>query len=204
MKKNNQLINKNFTPLKINYFNWFFYQKKDTKFLIGFIYTLISSILFFIKKDRKRYCFAVSSLSKRKSISRVNAGFTLIELLIVIGIIAVLVSISIIYYQSARAKARDSKRKGEIKQIYNALTIYQDNNKGDYPLSLDELVPQYLPKISTDPKTNQVYFYKASENKNHFEINAYLEINLDKVADVDGGNEPFPVYEVGNNLQLLP
>lgn len=131
-------------------------------------------------------------------------AFTLIELLVVIGIIAILASVIFVYFKTARAKARDARRKGEIRQIENALIIYQDNNDGNYPRSLEELVPEYLPKIPQDPQTGSPYLYKVSESRNLYEINANLELNIDGAADIDGGNEPFPVYEVGSDLTLLP
>lgn len=131
-------------------------------------------------------------------------GFTMIELLVVVGIIAILATIIFVYFKGAQAKARDSKRKGELRQIENALVIYQDNNGGMYSNSLQDLVPQYMPKVPQDPKTGSPYLYKASAQRNYYEIDANLEINLDSVADIDGGNQPFPVYEVGNDLTLLP
>jgi len=131
-------------------------------------------------------------------------GFTLIELLVVIGIIAILATIIFVYFREAKAKARDSKRKGELRQIENALVIYQDNNSGSYPVSLQDLVPQYVPIVPQDPKTGVPYFYKTSSSRNYYEIDANLEINLDGAADIDGGNQPFPVYEIGSDLTLLP
>jgi len=131
-------------------------------------------------------------------------GFTLIELLVVIGIIAILATIIFVYFREAKAKARDARRKGELRQIENALVIYQDNNNGSYPDSLQELVPNYMLKVPQDPKTGFPYPYKVSAEKNYYEIDANLEINLDGAADIDGGNQPFPVYEIGSDLTLLP
>ncbi|MCX6792653.1 MAG: prepilin-type N-terminal cleavage/methylation domain-containing protein [Candidatus Falkowbacteria bacterium] len=51
-------------------------------------------------------------------------GFTLIELLVVIAIIGVLSTMAIIALSNARAKARDSKRVADIKQISTALELY--------------------------------------------------------------------------------
>ncbi len=59
-------------------------------------------------------------------------GFTLIELLVVIAIIGLLATLSIVALNSARVKARDTKRKADLKQIYNALQLYYDEN-GKYP-----------------------------------------------------------------------
>ncbi len=59
-------------------------------------------------------------------------GFTLIELLVVVAIIAVLAAISVVALNNARARARDSKRLADIKQIQTALELYYLDQDG-YP-----------------------------------------------------------------------
>jgi len=59
-------------------------------------------------------------------------GFTLIELLVVIAIIGLLATIVMVSLNSARTKARDTKRKAELKQIAVALEMYYDAY-GRYP-----------------------------------------------------------------------
>lgn len=53
-----------------------------------------------------------------------NKGFTLIELLVVIAIIGLLASIILVSLNSAREKARDTRRVADIKQIQIALELY--------------------------------------------------------------------------------
>jgi len=65
--------------------------------------------------------------------SHKNKGFTLIELLVVISIIGLLASIVLVSVNSAREKARDSKRVAELKQISLAIELYATNNDGNYP-----------------------------------------------------------------------
>ena len=63
-------------------------------------------------------------------------AFTLIELLVVIAIIGILATVSIISLSNARAKSRDAKRVGDMKQIQTALELFfNDNNR--YP-TVDE------------------------------------------------------------------
>ena len=53
-----------------------------------------------------------------------NTGFTLIELLVVIAIIGLLSSTVLASLDSARAKARDTKRISDIKEIQKGLELY--------------------------------------------------------------------------------
>ena len=57
-----------------------------------------------------------------------NKAFTLIELLVVISIIGILSSFSVVALNSARMKARDALRKGDMAQLRTALSLYYDDN----------------------------------------------------------------------------
>ena len=101
-----------------------------------------------------------------------NKGFTLIELLVVIAIIGVLSSIVLASLNSARKKARDTRRITDLKQIQLALELYFDGQSNQYPAAsatctgvpttgagenngLQDLVIQgYIPQISRDPLSN--------------------------------------------------
>ena len=63
-------------------------------------------------------------------------GFTLIELLVVVAIIGLLATLSVIAFNTARSKARDTKRVGDVKQIQTALALYYTDNNG-YPATAD-------------------------------------------------------------------
>ena len=62
-------------------------------------------------------------------------GFTLIELLVVIAIIGVLASTVLASLNSARAKARDARRKTDLRQLELAVQFYYDAN-GQFPPSV--------------------------------------------------------------------
>lgn len=66
------------------------------------------------------------------SSAKAERGFTLIELLVVIAIIALLASVVLVGLNSARQKARDSRRVGDINQIAKALELFF-NNSFSYP-----------------------------------------------------------------------
>jgi len=61
-----------------------------------------------------------------------SKGFTLIELLVVIAIIGLLATMSVVALNSAREKARDSRRLSDVKQVQTALEMYY-STAGVYP-----------------------------------------------------------------------
>jgi prepilin-type N-terminal cleavage/methylation domain-containing protein len=64
--------------------------------------------------------------------SRREEGFTLIELLVVISIIGLLSSIMLVAVNNARSKARDARRKGDMRQVVTMLEMYMEKY-GKYP-----------------------------------------------------------------------
>lgn len=95
-------------------------------------------------------------------------GFTLVELLVVISIISLLSSIVFASLNSARVKARNSRRIADIRQIITALEFYydkydaypQDDNSGfesftDYSRDgnfISQLQTEgFLPRVPVDP-----------------------------------------------------
>ncbi len=63
---------------------------------------------------------------------RKEPGFTIIELLVVISIIAFIAAVIMVAVNTARQRARDVKRLGDMSQIVKGFELYFDNNKG-YP-----------------------------------------------------------------------
>lgn len=61
-----------------------------------------------------------------------NKGFTLIELLVVISIIGVLTALLLSNFVGIRGRAKDTKLKGDLKQLKTALRLYY-NDYQQYP-----------------------------------------------------------------------
>ena len=120
-------------------------------------------------------------------------AFTLVELLVVIAIIGVLSTLSVVVFNNARAKARDSRRLSDVKQIGMALELYYDD-KGRYPppptptgtpitgLCLSNSgftstcgTTPYLQKIPSDPLPNIHYTYSYLNSGESYRLGFNLE-----------------------------
>jgi prepilin-type N-terminal cleavage/methylation domain-containing protein len=75
-------------------------------------------------------------------------GFTLIELLVVIAIIALLSSVVLASLSGVRAKARDTKRIEDARQIVQAMALYASGPGGGLP---PQATANYSYPTSTSP-----------------------------------------------------
>ncbi|MFA7309258.1 MAG: type II secretion system protein [Patescibacteria group bacterium] len=140
-------------------------------------------------------------------------GFTLIELLVVIAIIGILSAIGLSALNSAREKARDSKRKADLQSLSLALESYYSDNTAYPPangfatLVNNYLIPgNYLNKPIDDPLTSRHYCYQYSQGTGevglYYRLGAKLESTTDKAPQTDGGafnatTGGTALYEVG-------
>lgn len=69
------------------------------------------------------------------SLSSRPRGFTLVELLVVIGVIAVLISILLPTLSRAQSAGRTTTNLSNLRQIGLALAMYRNDNRGFYPLA---------------------------------------------------------------------
>jgi len=146
-------------------------------------------------KNRKGFTptpkFGVSLRSKR--------GFTLIELLVVIAIIGILATIVLVSLNTARQKARDTRRISDLRQVALGLEMYYDDNSS-YPsvtgctaanwtgTMTTAISPTYITSVPIDPVNsgNNVYMYGGDGTD--YALRAYLENTSHSAlqTDVDG------------------
>lgn len=133
-----------------------------------------------------------------------NKAFTLIELLVVIAIIGILAALILASVTSARAKARDARRKSDLAQIKRALAMYYTDNEKYPQFSSYIAVPVnctseyddqclekilvssgYMKKVPKDPLSTGVYKYTYSFERDNFTsytLTVYLENNKETVT----------------------
>ncbi len=82
----------------------------------------------------------MANINKEKNIK----AFTLVELLVVISIIGILSSFAMVSLNTARIKARDALRSGEMNQLRTALVMYFDDYL-TYPVcgTVDLMAPDF-------------------------------------------------------------
>lgn len=118
-------------------------------------------------------------------------AFTLIELLVVIAIIGILATLAVVSLQSARARARDSKRVADVKQMQTALELYFNDNSS-YPEDISSGIGTYMAIIPTAPtpadgaacSTTSTYAYEQKGGGSSYTISFCLGA---KTGEIEGG-----------------
>ena len=72
--------------------------------------------------------------STRRNRHARKLGFTLVELLVVIGIIALLISILLPALSKSRSAANEVKCQAQLKQVVTAMILHANDHKGFMPL----------------------------------------------------------------------
>lgn len=138
-------------------------------FFALFFIPLVTSYTFLIYEGLKAIKKEVtSSFAQGEKLKFIIVGLIGIILIFLIPIII------ISSFGAAIKKARDAQREAMAAQIRAALEMYYLEFER-YPASLDELVPQYLPRPLLDPLTKEPYQYHLQENGQNYKLCIQLE-----------------------------
>jgi len=98
---------------------------------------------------------------------KVKEGFSLLELLVVISIILILITLGTSSFATAQKKARDAKRRGDLKEIQTSMEQYYSVCGYAYPLpqattyyqSINCSSPaiSIMPTVPMDPRSTPYY-----------------------------------------------
>lgn len=126
-----------------------------------------------------------------------SKGFTLIELLVVIAIIGILATIVLVSLNSARQKARDTRRIGDLRQVALALEMYYDDN-ASYPSVTGCTASNwsstmatalegggYMTAVPDDPVNSGNNVYMFGCDGTDYALRAYLENANNSALDTD-------------------
>ncbi|MBI4004549.1 type II secretion system protein [Candidatus Roizmanbacteria bacterium] len=114
-------------------------------------------------------------------------GFTLLEMLVVMGIIAILIGMGAAAYSTAQKKARDAKRRSDLKAVQNCMEqYYAYNNNFQYQVlgTIGGTLASPSPincgastlTVPTDPLNNVTYYYKVdSSTSSAYSLSVTLE-----------------------------
>jgi len=158
-------------------------------------------------KERGNLDGIASPLRGLAMTGRGTRGFTLIELLVVIVIIGILASFLMVNFIGIRARARDSQRKSDLKQIQSALELYRSDS-GAYPAttsfpacgsSLILSGATYMQKRPCDPLNSApyIYSYKSASSNSTYTLGGCLENTND--SQKDSTNNP-PAVDSGATI----
>jgi prepilin-type N-terminal cleavage/methylation domain-containing protein len=122
---------------------------------------------------------------------KLKKGFTLIELLVVISIIGILATIVAANLNSARARARDLKRKQELRELQSSLQLYYNTYQA-FPTAASGRYIPHCDSANCDPgelfAVNGITYMKSMpeyQYANSGDGGYYLKIELENPSDPD-------------------
>jgi general secretion pathway protein G len=103
-------------------------------------------------------------MSKNRRIHRITRrrkAFTLLEMMLVVVIIGLLVGVAVINLAGQSDVARKGTTEQTLRTCQNAISAYYMRT-GNYPATLQALIPADMPKIPKDAWRHEVIYYVSA------------------------------------------
>jgi prepilin-type N-terminal cleavage/methylation domain-containing protein len=150
-------------------------------------------------------------------------AFTLVELLVVASIMAILTIVTVSQFRTARKRANDVARKGDLNSVAKALQLYfadygsmpEASSKGEIMINgevikwgeefKDSTGYIYMVKLPRENTTGDwpQYCYKTDETNKKYALFAKLEVESDEEC-VDENNNGIGDYSCGSGIVAGP
>ena len=119
----------------------------------------------------------------------------LIQSVLIIAAFIILAAVVLIIVGSLGTRSRDTQRVAAISSLQNLLSLYATNNNGNYPTSLAELVPLYIPMLPLEPSSHSSagYSYAAlgsGTNCSSYHLGVALEDRTNMALRTDSDAQP--------------
>ena len=122
----------------------------------------------------------------KRSPVRTTKGFTLVELLVVIGIIALLISILLPSLNKARETANRAKCASNLHQIGLAILLYQQDNQQLYPRTIQTPdtapIPTWGSTRDTTPQSSADPFLPGATSANDVSASLFLLLRNEQIG----------------------
>jgi prepilin-type N-terminal cleavage/methylation domain-containing protein/prepilin-type processing-associated H-X9-DG protein len=118
---------------------------------------------------------------KRSSIARTK-GFTLVELLVVIGIIALLISILLPSLNKARETANRAKCASNLHQIGLAILLYQNENNQLSPRTIEDTTTSPAPTWGYNGSPSTLDPFSGAEGANNVTASFFLLARIEQLT----------------------